>query len=165
MKATEPIRLDWLWALVRALLGWTFVWAFLDKLFGLGKATPTSKAWIHGGSPTTAYLTNVKGPFQGFFHGLAGQAWADWLFMIGLAGIGVGLVLGIVMRVTAVCGALLLVFMWMASLPISSNPFLDDHLIDALVVLGIGFTTLGWQFGLGRWWSGTPLVQRYPWLA
>jgi thiosulfate dehydrogenase [quinone] large subunit len=122
----EPTRLDWLWALVRVLLGWTFLWAFLDKLC---------------------------------------EAWADWLFMLGLAGIGVGLILGIVMRFTAACAALLLIFMWMASLPIDSNPFVDDHLVYALVVLGIGFTTPGWQYGLGRWWSGTPLVQRYPWLA
>lgn len=165
MKAFEPIRLDWLWALVRVLLGWTFVWAFLDKLFGLGRSTPEAAAWIHGGSPTTGYLKGAKGPFQGLFHSLAGQAWADWLFMLGLAGVGTGLMLGIVMRFTAVCGALLLVFMWMSSLPIKSNPFVDQHLVDALVVLGIGFTTLGWQFGLGRWWSGTPLVQRFGWLA
>lgn len=45
----------------------------------------------------------------------AGAAWADWLFMIGLLAIGTALGLGIGMRIAAASGALLLVFMWMAS--------------------------------------------------
>ena len=39
---------------IRLSLGWVFLWAFLDKLFGLGHETTTAQAWIHGGSPTTA---------------------------------------------------------------------------------------------------------------
>jgi hypothetical protein len=37
---------------LRVALGVEFLWAFLDKTFGLGYATPSAKAWIHGGSPT-----------------------------------------------------------------------------------------------------------------
>jgi hypothetical protein len=39
-------------AILRVLLGVEFLWAFLDKTFGLGYATPAARAWIHGGSPT-----------------------------------------------------------------------------------------------------------------
>lgn len=43
--------------ILRILVGFTFFWAFIDKLFGLGFATPSERAWINGGSPTTGYLT------------------------------------------------------------------------------------------------------------
>ena len=77
------------WAVTRLGLGFIFLWAFVDKLFGLGFATPTERAWVNGGSPTTGFLSGVEGPFADFFTPMAGQAWADWLFMAGLAGIGV----------------------------------------------------------------------------
>ena len=35
------------------------LWAFLDKTFGLHYSTPSSKAWIHGGSPTKGFLTSI----------------------------------------------------------------------------------------------------------
>ena len=91
---------------LRLALGWVFLWAFLDKLFGLGFATPAKNAWINGGSPTKGFLGNaVSGPFEGFYHSFAGAAWADWLFMIGLAGIGTALIAGIGMRIAATAGA------------------------------------------------------------
>ena len=44
----------YMWAIARLSLGWIFLWAFLDKLFGLGHETPSARAWIDGGSPTGA---------------------------------------------------------------------------------------------------------------
>ena len=41
-------------AALRIVLGFTFLWAFVDKLFGLGYATPSERSWINGGSPTTS---------------------------------------------------------------------------------------------------------------
>ena len=38
-------------AVLRIMFGFYFLWAFLDKTFGLGFATPAAKAWINGGSP------------------------------------------------------------------------------------------------------------------
>ena len=78
----------YLWAVVRFCLGWTFLWPFLDKLFGLGHDTASAKAWIHGGSPTTGFLTGAAGPFAGIYHSFAGAGWADWGFMLGLVCIG-----------------------------------------------------------------------------
>ena len=42
------------WAALRLAMGWTFFWAFADKLFGLGYATGAGKGWIDGGSPTSS---------------------------------------------------------------------------------------------------------------
>ena len=150
---------------LRLALGWVFLWAFIDKLFGLGFATPAKNAWIDGGSPTKGFLGNaVSGPFEGFYHSFAGAAWADWLFMIGLAAIGAALILGIGMRVAAAAGGLLLVLMWTAVLPPENNPFMDDHLIYAGVLVLLALTAAGNTLGFGASWSKLPIVQRLPWL-
>ena len=77
------------------MLGFVFLWAFLDKAFGLGYSTAPAKAWISGGSPTSGFLGHVEaGPFRGLFTGLAGSAVVDVLFMLGMLAIGVALILG-----------------------------------------------------------------------
>ena len=150
---------------LRLALGWVFLWAFLDKLFGLGFATPEKNAWINGGSPTEGFLGNaVSGPFADFYKSMAGAAWADWLFMIGLAAIGTALILGIGIRIAAAAGGLLLVLMWTAVLPPENNPFMDDHLIYAGVLAVLALTAAGDTLGLGRIWARIPLVQRLPFL-
>ena len=42
---------------LRLVMGFIFLWAFFDKVFGLGFATTTDKAWIYGMSPTTGFLS------------------------------------------------------------------------------------------------------------
>ena len=149
-------------AVTRISIGFVFLWAFADKLFGFGFATPAERAWVNGGSPTTGFLSHVEGPFAGFFGSMAGQAWADWLFMAGLLCIGVALIAGIAMRIAAASGALLLTFMWMASLPLENNPFMDDHLVYAMVLVLLAALRAGDTAGLGGWWARLPLVRRYP---
>ena len=131
-ETTSARALRYVLAATRLSLGWIFLWAFLDKLFGLGHETPSENAWLNGGSPTKGFLGNaVEGPMADFYHGIAGSAWADWLFMVGLAGIGIALIAGVAMRIAAAAGALLMVLMWSAVLPPANNPFMDDHLIYA----------------------------------
>ena len=151
-------------AALRLSLGWVFFWAFLDKTFGLGFATPPERAWIEGGSPTTGFLKGVEGTFADFFNGMAGQAWADWLFMIGLAGIGLALILGVGMRIAAVAGSLMLVLMWAAELPLQNNPFMDDHLIYSMVLVALALVSAGRTVGFGAAWERLHLVQRNGWL-
>ncbi len=155
-----------MWGITRIAFGWTFLWAFLDKLFGLGYATPSERSWLNGGSPTRGFLENsATGPFADFYHGIAGQPWADWLFMIGLLGIGIALTLGIGMRIAGISGALLYVMMWTVVLPPPNNPIIDDHILGALVVLGLMLSHAGDTLGLGRAWKRLPIVQRLRWLA
>ncbi|MEV0397556.1 DoxX family protein [Polymorphospora rubra] len=150
---------------LRLALGWIFLWAFLDKLFGLGHGTAAEQAWINGGSPTRGFLGNaVAGPFADFYRGFAGAAWADWLFMIGLAAVGTALILGVGMRVAAAAGGLMMVLMWTAVLPPANNPFMDDHLIYAGVLLVLALTAAGDTLGLGRLWARLPIVKRLPFL-
>ncbi len=111
------------WALARIALGWVFLWAFLDKTFGWGFATPADRAWVQGGSPTTGFLKGTAdNALGGFFGGLAGQGWVDLLFMLGLLGVGGALIVGAGMRIAAVAGGLMMVLMWAAALPLVTNP-------------------------------------------
>jgi len=152
-------------ALLRIVMGFTFLWAFLDKLFGFGYATPSERSWLNGGSPTKGFLANsAAGPFEGVYKDIAGAGWADWLFMLGLAGIGTALLLGVGMRVAAVSGALLYLLMWTVVLPPANNPVVDDHIIGALVVIVLALVHAGDTFGLGRWWKRQPVVQQNRWL-
>ncbi|MEV7806960.1 hypothetical protein AB0O28_28830 [Microbispora sp. NPDC088329] len=158
---TGPAR--YAWAAARIAIGWVFLWAFLDKTFGWGFATPAAKAWINGGSPTTGFLKGTADhTFGGLFNALAGQPWVDWLFMTGLAGIGTALVLGIGMRLAATTGGLLLLMMWAAELPLATNPFMDEHIVYAIVLAGLALTGAGTPLGLGTQWAATPLVRRLP---
>lgn len=45
---------------IRIALGFIFLWAFLDKVFGLGFSTPSAKAWINGGNPSQGFLASSK---------------------------------------------------------------------------------------------------------
>lgn len=163
----------YVWAVSRISIGFVFLWAFLDKAFALGYSTGTDRvtgeidrfgpaAWINGGSPTTGFLSGVAGPFKGLFEPLAGALWADYLFMTGLLAIGVALMLGVGIRIAAASGALLLTFMWMASLPLDNNPFMDDHLVYAVVLIGLAAVHAGDTLGLGRVWARAGLVRRHP---
>jgi thiosulfate dehydrogenase [quinone] large subunit len=164
-ETTRHKAYRYLLAMTRLSLGWVFLWAFLDKTFGLGHETPSENAWIDGGSPTEGFLANAPtGPFEDFYKDMAGQAWADWLFMIGLAGIGVALILGVAIRIAAVSGALLLLMMYTAVLPPENNPFMDDHIIYALVLGVLALAGANKTLGLGKVWERIPLVERYGFL-
>ncbi|GIE31296.1 membrane protein [Actinoplanes italicus] len=163
-------------AVLRIATGFVFLWAFLDKTFGFGYATPAERAWINGGSPTKGFLSGVEvGPFENFFHSIAGAVWADWLFMLGLLGVGVALILGIGLRIAAVAAGLMMAFMWAAEWPLaqetssgeptrSSNPLVDYHVVYGLGAAVLALTYAGHTWGLGRWWARLPLVQKNRWL-
>ncbi len=125
---------------LRLVMGFTFLWAFLDKVFGLGFATTAEKAWIHGGSPTSGFLANaVKGPFAEIFHSLAGVAIVDWLFMLGLLFVGLTLLFNKYVKWGCVAGCFMLFLMYVALLLPENNPLIDEHIVYILVLALIAF--------------------------
>lgn len=142
----------YLLAAVRILIGFEFLWAFLDKTFGLQFSTPPEEAWIAGGSPTYGYLSAER-TLQDVFQPLAGVWIVDWLFMIGLLAVGIGLMAGIAVRASAVAGSLMLLFMWLAAFPISPNPFVNYNLTNALLVLAFFFLAGHMRLSLAGPWQ------------
>jgi len=160
-------------AVLRIAFGLTFLWAFFDKLLALGFSTGRADdgtvdrfgdaAWIHGGNPTLGFLKfGADGPFKDFYNSIAGQTWVNWLFMLGLLGIGVALTFGIGMRIAGVAGVVLYLMMWSVALPPETNPVLDDHILGAITVAALALTNAGDTWGLGRPWRR--LVEGVPWL-
>lgn len=123
------------YVVLRVSMGFVFLWAFLDKTFGLGFATTVEKAWINGGSPTTGFLSfATKGPFAELFQSLAGSPVVDWLFMLGLLGVGIALIFNRYIKWGALAGSIMLLLMYLAVLPPENNPIIDDHIIYILVL-------------------------------
>jgi len=121
--------------ITRLSMGFIFLWAFLDKTFGLGFATAGENAWIAGGSPTTGFLMHgTRGPLASFFQSLAGNGIVDWLFMLGLLFVGVSFLINRYLRWGAIAGIALMILMYLAALWPENNPFMDDHLIYALIM-------------------------------
>jgi thiosulfate dehydrogenase [quinone] large subunit len=165
-------------AAVRIAFGLTFLWAFFDKLLGLGFSTGavtnasgaktgidffSKDAWINGGNPTLGFLKfGSTGPFQGFYNSIAGDAWVNWLFMLGLLGIGVALTFGIAIRLGAAAGFVMYLMMWSVALLPPNNPLIDEHILGALTVLVLGLTLAGDTWGLGRSWAKLDLVRKHP---
>jgi thiosulfate dehydrogenase (quinone) large subunit len=128
-------------AALRLVMGFTFLWAFFDKTFGLGFATAPSKAWLQGGSPTAGFLSfGVKGPFAELFHSLAGVAAVDWLFMLGLLFVGLTLIFNRYVKWGCIAGILMLIFMYLALLLPENNPFIDEHIVYVLVLALVAVT-------------------------
>lgn len=147
-------KTSYLLAAIRISLGWIFLWAFLDKLFGLGRSTAPENAWLAGGSPTSGFLNfAARGPLVGLFQGIAGNPIIDVLFMVGLLGLGLALLLGIGLKVAGVTGPLLMMLMWLSQLPPATNPFMDNHIIYALVLALLPLLKAGHTLGLGKWWT------------
>lgn len=160
--------------ILRLSMSFIFLWSFFDKLLGLGFSTcrnPETNiveyfcrdAWIMGGSPTFGFLKfAVKGPFSSFFQSLAGNLFVDWLFMIGLLGVGLGLLLGIFMKLSIFFGSIMLGLIYLAGfLPPTHNPLIDDHIIYILVLIVLYLTNSGNYLGLGFWWEKLKFVQKY----
>lgn len=167
-------KTPYFWAAARIALGLTFLWAFFDKLFGLGFATCRDaktdavtvlceKAWVHGASPTTGFLKfATKGPLAEFYQGLAGNVFIDVLFMAGLGLIGFALIAGIGMRIATVFGVLMMLMMWSSMMLPENNPVLDDHIIYSIVLLGLLAANRRQVWGLRNWWIKQPIVKRFP---
>ncbi len=149
-------------ATVRILLGFIFLWGFIDKVFGLGFNTPPDQSLLAGASPTFGYLQFATyGPFAGLMKGIAGNPLVDVLYMAGLLGVGLSLILGIGMRIGGYSGALMMLLIYLSRFPGEFNPIVDEHIVYIVLLIGIAVLQPA-AMGLGNVWSKSPIVQRYP---
>ena len=156
----------------RTGIGFILAWAFADKTFGLGFNTCADgnggteimcdSAWLAGGSPTTGFLEfGVDGPFSALFNSMAGIAFVDWMFMLGLLLGGVALLFGIGIKIATVGASILFFMMWMAVFPTDTNPILSDHIIYIFVLMAALIANKSQIIGFGQLWRKTSLVKKY----
>lgn len=180
-SSTKSNKSNYVWAALRIAIGLIFLWAFFDKMIGLGFATcrvtdPVAKtetvtvlcekSVAKGGSATTGFLKfGTSGPLEDFYKDLAGNKVVDFLFMSGLLLIGLSLVSGIGVKVAVVSASLMLLMMWSAVLPGENNPVLDDHIVYIIALIGVMYANKEQVWGLGKWWQSQDIVKKYPYLA
>lgn len=133
--------------LLRILLAWVFIYAASHQAFVPG--------WSAAG-----FLANTK-TFSFLFEPLASPAVApviSFLVAWGHLLIGLSLLLGLAVRVSAAFGALLMILYWMAHMDFpyisnTNNFIVDDHIIYAVVLVMLIVVKAGRVWGLDTWAS------------
>jgi len=153
---------------LRVVMGWTLFQAGVDKLVTYLDADPTND-WTAAG-----FLLHVPAgnPFAGFFADLAGNGLVDILNVWGLTLCGLALLLGAFVRWSAFWGAVMMLFYWAASLhggllaglPLQNGWVVDDHIVYALLLFGLGAFGAGRILGLDSAIEKVGVVRSNPWL-
>ncbi|MBI2621597.1 MAG: hypothetical protein HYW63_03035 [Candidatus Levybacteria bacterium] len=154
---------DLIWELIRVSLGFIMLWAFLDKLLGLGFATSKEGSWLEGVSPTAGFLKfGAEGPFSPLFQSFSGSLVIDLLFMAGLFLVGASLILGIGIKIAGYAGALMTFLIYLSLFPPENNPIIDEHIIYIILFLGLANTQKGRKYSFSKQWATLDLVKKYP---
>ncbi|USZ66968.1 DoxX family protein [Halorussus salilacus] len=139
---------------LRVVMGWTLFYAGITKVL--------DPEWSAEG-----FLLNAipaGNPFTGLWATLA----SDWLWLIdplnawGLTLVGFALLVGAFVRWSAFWGAVMMVFYWAASLPLENGIVIDDHIVYALLLFGLGAFGAGRILGVDEYLEETSVAKRYP---
>ena len=172
----------------RIVIGFEFLWAFLDKAFALGFGTGRLEngaidlfakggAWFNGGSPTAGVVGfGLKGPLAHFYQTVTGyqmtaagphvSGWVDVIYMASMLFIGLGLMTGVLTRMAAIGGIAWMVFFYTGTaIWPTYNPVVDEHVLAIVLLVAIIAANAGRYLGLGRRWQRLDVVTRRPILA
>jgi thiosulfate dehydrogenase [quinone] large subunit len=92
--------------------------------------------------------------------------------MWGLTLTGLALILGAFVRWSAFWGAVMMLFYWLASLqgglltglPLAHGWVVDDHIVYAALLFGLGAIGAGRIVGVDEYLESTSIVENNPWL-
>jgi len=141
---------------LRLVMGWTLFYGGVTKVL--------DPEWSAEG-----FLLNAipeGNPFTGLWATLAN----DWLWLVdplnqwGLTLVGLALLVGAFVRWSAFWGAIMMLFYWAASLPLANGLVIDDHVVYAMLLFGLGAFGAGRILGLDEFLEDAGLVKRNPWL-
>jgi len=146
---------------LRVALGWVFFQAGVQKIL--------NPEWTAAG-----YLTNVPegNPLLSMWASFAGNPVIDFLNAWGAALLGICLILGLLVRWSAFWGAVMMLFYWASGLeggltqglPVANGWIVDEHIIYALLLFGLGAIGAGRVLGLDRLVEQWPIVKNNSWL-
>jgi len=151
MKDTATIRT--LLLLLRFCMAWTFLYAASHQVF-------------EPGFSVTGFLNSTK-TFHDLFALFTGPVIAPittFLVSYGHLLIGLSLLVGLLVRVSAAFGILLMLIYWMAHMDFpyissTTNFLVDSHIVYALVLGLLIATRIGHYYGLDGWASELEAVK------
>ncbi len=149
-------------AAFRILVGWIMLWPFLDKLFGLGFATPSGGGMIDGVSPSSYVIYVTDGIFKDFYTSLAGNQIVDIIMMFGLLVLGVTLILGIASKLTTIGMTAFLLIMYSLHIPPTDNPIIDHRVIFIIGLIAVYFLGGYEKLSVYDKWKELSIVKRFP---
>jgi thiosulfate dehydrogenase [quinone] large subunit len=149
---------------MRVVMGWVLLQGGLTKLITYLNADPADN-WTAAG-----FLANAipeGNPFTGVFAAMAGSATVDILVMWGLTLTGIGLIIGAAVRWNAFWGAVMMMMFWAASLtgglaqglPIAHGWVIDDHMVYAALLFGLGAAGAGRILGVDAYLEKMEFVE------
>ena len=116
------------------------LFGFLFLASGVGKLTSDFTA--------TQYLDHAVGPFASFFQPMAGNLFVDMLVIWGEILIGIALISGAFMWVTAWSGSLMMLLFYFSQFP-PKNGYISYHIIYILVFFLLAVFRAGEFAGFG----------------
>jgi thiosulfate dehydrogenase [quinone] large subunit len=154
---------------LRVVMGWVLLQGGLTKLVTYLDGNPENN-WTAAG-----YLANAipeGNPFTGLFASMAGSGLVDILVMWGLTLTGLGIILGAFLRWNAFWAAVMMMLFWAASLtgglmqglPLAHGWVVDDHLVYAMLLFGLGAIGAGRILGLDATLEEYEFVKKNRWL-
>jgi thiosulfate dehydrogenase [quinone] large subunit len=154
---------------LRVTMGWVLLQGGLTKLITYLDGNPETN-WTAAG-----FLQNAipeGNPFMGLWGSMAGSPLIDQLVMWGLTLTGLGLIVGAAVRWNAFWGAVMMLFFWaaalegglMAGLPLAHGWVVDDHLVYAALLFGLGAIGAGRILGVDAYIEDLDIVKQNSWL-
>lgn len=137
---------------LRLMMGWVFFYAGIVKvidpnwsarpfLLNVDQANPLVDVWV---------------------------AMADWVWLltplnqVGLTLVGLALLAGAFVRLSAFFGAMMMLFYWASAYPFPDAIFIDFHLIYAFLLFLLGAAGAGRILGLDQWIEDLEIVENNP---
>ena len=139
---------------LRLVMGWVF--------FSAGIQQVADPQW----SARSFLLYGVAdaNPFVGLWTAIAND-WA-WLVtplnQVGLTLIGLGLLFGVLVRLSSFFGGIMFTFYWLAAFPLENGWLIDDHVVYVLILFGLGAFGAGRILGVDIWLEKLSIVEQYP---
>ncbi len=139
---------------LRVIMGWSFFYAGITKvinpnwsvrgflLHGIPEGNPFGPIWVTMANDWAWLLTPLN--------------------QVGLTLVGLALILGAFVRFSAFWGAIMMLFYWAAALPLANGFIIDDHIVYALLLFGLGAFGAGRILGLDSWLENTDVVRKNP---
>ena len=154
---------------LRVVMGWVLLQGGLTKLVTYLDGNPETN-WTAAG-----YLANAipeGNPFMGLFADMAGSGLVDILVMWGLTLTGIGIILGAFLRWNAFWAAVMMMMFWAASLtgglmqglPLAHGWVVDDHLVYAMLLFGLGAIGAGRILGVDGFLEELDFVKENRWV-